>query len=45
MYCLDLLQKYQNTYTTSHQKITNNTDETKVDSDSWDFNPRIEYTA
>jgi len=27
-------------YATNHQKITNNADATKVDIDSWDFNPR-----
>jgi len=33
------LQKHKNMHATNHQKITNNADATKVDSDSWDFHP------
>jgi len=40
-----LLQKHKNMYATNHQKITNNVDGTKVDTDSCDFNPRTGYTA
>jgi hypothetical protein len=39
------LQKHKNMYATNHQKIINNADATKVDTDSWDFNPRTGHTA
>jgi hypothetical protein len=38
-------QKHKNMYATNHHKITNNTDATKEESDSWDFNPHTGYTA